>query len=411
MTGDEQESCGDFPALAPPFTVSQPLSADAPLSSEADGFSIGHHKAEAIVDSMQYTSRKVGAAAALVLLCIGATGALADDVDDYISNQMAQQHIPGLSLAVVKDGKPIKLQSYGLANVELNVAATPQTIFKIGSVSKQFIATGVMLLVNDGKVALNDPIGKYLEGAPESWKDITVQHLLTHTSGIVREAPGFDALKLQSDADLIRTAYPLPLRFKPGEKFEYCNVGYFILAEIIHKVAGQEWPVFMEERVFKPLGMNATRATDVTALVPNRADGYAFKAGQLQNAATILALRPSGAFLSNTVDLVKWNAALDSASILPRPLLDLMWTPCKLNDDATRPYGLGWTLDAVGTHRRVHHGGSLPGFRSEYTRWVDDGLSVIVLANGDDAKTDAIALKVAAHYIPNLVPTVPRDPS
>ena len=185
----------------------------------------------------------------------------ADNVDDYVKAEMKRQHIPGVSVAVIKDGKVIKAEGYGMANVELNVPARPETVYKIGSVSKQFIAAGVLLLVQDGKLSLDDKISKFLEGTPDTWREITVQHLLTHTSGIVREAPGFDPLKIQDDAEVIKTAYNLPLRFAPGEKWEYCNVGYFSLAEIIRKVSGKPWSDYLSERLFTPLEMNATRAT------------------------------------------------------------------------------------------------------------------------------------------------------
>ena len=175
----------------------------------------------------------------LLLILTAAVAVRADKVDDYLKAEMLKQHIPGVSLAVVKDGKIIKAEGYGLANLELNVPARPETVFKIGSVSKQFISAGILLLIQEGKISLDDSISKFLEGTPETWKPITVRHLLTHTSGIVREAPGFDPLKVQSDADVIKTAYSLPLRFAPGEKWEYCNVGYFSLAEIIRKVTGK----------------------------------------------------------------------------------------------------------------------------------------------------------------------------
>ena len=220
---------------------------------------------------MTQGSRIVLATTAFVLV-LGGAAAQADAVDDYVASQMRRQYAPGVALAVVKHGKPIRVKSYGLANVELNVPVTSDTVFKIGSVSKQFIATGVMLLVNDGKVELQDKVSKYLEGAPEAWQGITVQHVLNHSSGLVRESPGFAPFQLQSDAEIVRKAYDTPLRFQPGEKFEYCNLGYFISAEIIRKVSGMEWPVFMEQRVFKPLGMNATRATSITAIIPNRAE-------------------------------------------------------------------------------------------------------------------------------------------
>ena len=341
---------------------------------------------------------------AFVLLFAAGVPVRADKIDDYIKAQMERQHIPGLSLVVIKDQQIVKVAGYGLANVELNVPTTPETVFKIGSVSKQFIATGIMLLVQDGKIALDDNVSKFLDGTPETWKPITIRHLLTHTSGIVREAPGFDPLKIQNDADVIKTAYNLPLRFTPGEKYEYCNVGYFTLAEIIRKVSGKPWTEFLRERVFEPLGMNATRATDMTALVPNRANGYVWRDGKLQNAGIYFALRPSGAFLSTVVDLAKWDAALHAAKLLTPATLEQMWTPVKLNNGTTSSYGFGWELGEIRNHKQVNHGGSLPGFRAYLGRFVDDKVTVVVLTNGDGANPSNIAVGVANFFIPGLIP-------
>ena len=341
---------------------------------------------------------------AFVLLLSASVAVRADKVDDYVKSEMQRQHLPGLSLVVIKDQKIVKVQGYGLANIELNVPATPDTVYKIGSVSKQFIATGIMLLVQDGKIKLDDSISQYLDGTPETWKPITVRHLLTHTSGIVREAPGFDPMKVQNDADVIKTAYPLPLRFAPGEKYEYCNVGYFSLAEIIRKVSGKPWGEYLGERVFKPLGMNSTRPTDMRDLVPNRANGYVWRDGKFHNASIYLALRPSGAFLSTVLDLAKWEDALAKEKVLKQSVLDEMWTPVKLNDGKTEAYGYGWQLDDVRGHKLVNHGGSLPGFRAQYARFVDDKVTVVVLTNGDNANAFSIARGVANLYIPNLLP-------
>jgi len=173
-------------------------------------------------------------ASTALFLFLAATGvARADEADNFIRAQMKRQNIPGLSLAVIKDGEIIKAEGYGLANIKLKTPAKPETVYRICSVSKQFIATGIMLLVQEGHLGLDDSIGKYLEGTPSTWNAITIRQLLTHTSGLVREAPGFNPFKVQSDAEVIRTAYPLPLSFAPGEKWEYSNVGYFALAEII----------------------------------------------------------------------------------------------------------------------------------------------------------------------------------
>jgi D-alanyl-D-alanine carboxypeptidase len=341
---------------------------------------------------------------ALVLLLTVTVAVRADKVDDYVKAEMQKQHVPGLSLAVIKDGKIIKVVGYGLANVELNVAARPETVYKIGSVSKQFIAAGIMLLIQEGQVSLDDRVSKFLEGTPDTWKEITVRHLLTHTSGIVREAPGFDPLKIQNDADVIKTAYPSPLRFAPGGKWEYCNVGYFTLAEIIRKVTGKPWGDYLKERLFLPLGMNATRTTSMTEIVQNRANGYGWRDGKLQNASIYLAVRPSGAFLSSVVDLAKWDAALYTDKIFKPSVRDQMWASVKLNNGTSHPYGFGWELDTVGGHKLVHHGGTLPGFRAELARFVADKLTVVVLANGNNAEPDSIALGVAALYIPGLIP-------
>ena len=308
-------------------------------------------------------------------------------------------------MAVVKDGKIVKAEGYGIANIELNVPVRPDTVFKIGSVSKQFISAGILMLAQEGKLSLDDPVSKYLEGTPESWKSITIRHLLTHTSGIVREAPGFDPLKIQSDADVIKTAYSLPLRFTPGEKWEYCNVGYFSLAEIIRKVTGKTWGDYLNDALFKPLEMNATRTTSMTDLIPNRANGYGWRDGKYSNADIYLALRPSGAFLSTVLDLAKWDAALYTERFLKQTTREQMWSEVKLNSGKTYRYGFGWELDSVGGHTLRHHGGSLPGFRAELARYTDDRLTVIVLTNSNNAEPENIAIDVAEFYIPNLIPT------
>ena len=341
---------------------------------------------------------------ALVLLLTVSVAVHADKVDDYVKAQMEKQHVPAVSVVVIKDLKVVKSEGYGMANVELNVPARPDTVYKIGSVSKQFIATGIMLLVEEGKISLDDNIGKFLDGAPDTWKPITVRHLLTHTSGIVREAPGFDPLKIQNDADVIKTAYSLPLRFAPGEKWEYCNVGYFTLAEIIRKVSGKPWQEYLKERVFAPLEMSATRTTTMTDLVPNRASGYVWRNGKLQNADVYFALRPSGAFISTVIDLAKWDAALQTGKILKQSTLEQMWTPVKLNNGTTYPYGFGWELAAISGHKQLNHGGSLPGFRSQLARFVDDKVTVVVLTNGDNANAASIAIGVANFYVPGLLP-------
>jgi D-alanyl-D-alanine carboxypeptidase len=188
---------------------------------------------------------------------------------------------------------------------------------------------------------------------------------------LVREAPGFDFYKTQRDIDVIETAYPVPLRFTPGEKYEYCNLGYFVLAEVIHRVSGKPWADFLKERVFTPLGMTATRVTSLEDIVPNRASGYAWISNTLQNVDDWPAVRPSGAFVSTVLDLAKWEAALLDDRILTQQTKQAMWSPVTLNDGRTFPYGFGWQLDDWPADSRVptgvpmiRHGGSMNGFRA-----------------------------------------------
>lgn len=364
----------------------------------------GNRNAAVIKETMKtvYAERVLLSLLSIFLLVSSASAQTADRVDDFIKAQMQAQHIPGVALAVIKDGKAIKTRGYGLANVETNTPVTTETVFKIGSISKPIIATGIMFLVEDGKISLDDKVSKYLEETPETWKDITVRHLLSHTSGIIREAPGFDGARTQRDADVIRTAYSLPLNFKPGEKYEYSNVGYFSLAEIIHKVTGKPWGEFLSERIFAPLKMNATRTTTFDEIIRHRADAYSFANNKLTNAGITLAVRPSGAFLSTLSDLIKLEAALNGKGFLKPETRKAMWTPFKLNDGKDSIYGLGWRIEEINGVKRIGHGGNLDGFKSFYARFVNEGLTIIVMTNLDQVDFYQLSKDIAAHYIPAL---------
>jgi D-alanyl-D-alanine carboxypeptidase len=340
-----------------------------------------------------------------LVLLVGLSGsASADRIDDYVVAEMGKQQLAGVALAVVKDGKTLKMKTYGLSNLELDTKVKPQTVFKIGSISKQIIATAALLLAEEGKLRTDHPITKYLDGAPASWNAVTINHLLSHTSGLPRESPGYMSLKPQSDADVIKAAYGVSFLFQPGERFEYCNLGYFILAEIIHKASGMPWPEFVKQRIFAPLGMPGSQVTDTTAIVSERASGYAVVNGSRQNAATLLAVRPSGAFMSSLEDLVKWNAALDARKVLPAATWERAWTPVTLNNGSKAPYGLGWYIEDLGRYHMVHHGGSINGFRAQYSRFAEQRFSIIVLANGEAARTDLMALRIAEQFMPGLLP-------
>jgi len=334
-----------------------------------------------------------------------AVAAARDTIDRFVAAEMARMHIPGVSLAVVRAGKVIKTGGYGMADLENGIPVTPETVFKIGSVSKQFLATGIMLLAQDGRLSVDDPVAKHFPGAPDSWGGITLRHFLTHTSGVLREGPAFDPLKVQPDSIVIRSAFASPLEFPTGSKYQYCNVCYFTLADIIARVSGKPWDAFLAERVFRPLGMTATRTTTTTELVAHRARGYAWRDSGYVNAPEFLALRPSGAFLSTVVDLAKWDAALYQDRVLTKSSRDGMWAPVRLTGGSSFGYGFGWQLDSLDGHWQVHHGGSLPGFRAELARFPNDSLTVIVLTNADGARPSEIALGVARIYLSNAALT------
>lgn len=344
----------------------------------------------------------------LAYVLTAAAAAHADPTDDYIKTQLDAFDLPGLSLAVVRNGTIVKAAGYGLADRERRISSTPETVYKIGSVSKQFVASGIMLLVQEKRIGLDDPISKYLDKTPSSWAPITIRHLLTHTSGLVRESPAFSPFRNLSDADLIGAVHPVPLRFAPGEKWEYSNTGYVALAEIIRIAARQPWTEYLQQTIFAPAEMNVTLPTNTTATVPNRAVGYAGDDNK-RKADEWVALRAGGAFLSNVLDLAKWDALLYTDRILNDTSRPEMWTTARLNNASRAEYGLGWHVDAgIGKRRRIWHGGGLPGFTSHYVRYVDDGLSIIVLSNGEDSDMGSIANGVAALHLKTATPAVTR---
>lgn len=335
-----------------------------------------------------------------VFLAFGAVAfAQGDEIDKIVTAEMQRQKVPGVAVAVIRNGKVVKEKGYGIANVELNVPVTTETAFKIGSISKPMIAIGVMKLVEVNKIRLDDPVSKYLSDAPDTWKGIQIRHLLSHTSGIIREAPGFDPFKIQPDHDVIKTAYPAPLVFSVGEKYQYCNVGYFALAEIIARVSGKPWSEYLSDVLFKPLNMSSTRTTSDIELIPNRAGAYSFAGDKLTNAQSFLALRPSGAFFSNLKDMVRFGIALGSDGPVKQTTIDTMMTAFKLNDGTSAPYGLGFQVGTFRGKIRKGHGGSLSGFRSDLSIFPEEKLTIIVLANLETANPGAIAAQIADVYI------------
>jgi len=336
-----------------------------------------------------------------------------DPVDEYIQVEMKKRLIPGLALVVIQNGEVIKTNGYGFANLEHEVPVTPDTVFELASVTKQFTATAVMLLVEEGKIKLDDPIVEYLPNSPEQWKGITVRHLLTHTAGLASLENGFKALNEggartnYTTAQMFEAATKDAISFAPGERWQYSDVGYFLLGMIIEKASGQRYRNFLAARFFKPLGMASTSILNQWTVLKNRAAGYTLRNGQIVNIRRVAQVElPSHYGIFSTVrDLVKWDNALATGKVVTQPSLEQMWTPVKLNSGGSFSYGFGWGLDERRGHRMVTHTG-ITG--TEYTRLPDDKLTVIVLTNLGSGIRDTgvnswgLTKGVAGHFIANL---------
>ena len=329
-------------------------------------------------------------------------------VDEYIRGEIRTQQIPGLSLAVMRNGDIVLAKGYGLANVELQVPVKPETIFQSCSLGKQFTAAAVMMLAEDGKLALNDRIARYFPNAPDAWTNVTVRHLLTHTAGLTRNYPkDFDIRRDYTEDELFKCIAAIPLEYPPGERWTYSNLGYVTLGILIHKVSGEFYGDFLQKRIFGPLGMNMTRIISEEDIIPNRTAGYRLVEGKLKNQQWVsptLNTTADGSLYLSVLDMAKWDAALCTDKLLKKLTLEQMWTPVKLNDGKTQNYGFGWSLAEIHGHRVVEHAGAWQGFEAYIARYLDEKLTIVVLANLVHANLAKIGHTIAALYNPELAP-------
>jgi CubicO group peptidase (beta-lactamase class C family) len=329
-------------------------------------------------------------------------------VDSFIGERMREQKIPGISLAIVKNGAIVATRGYGEANVEHHVPVTAETIFQSGSVGKQFTAAAVMLLVEEGRLALTDSITKYLPDAPASWQPIRVHHLLTHTSGIPDYAVDtFDYRHDATEDQLTRMAYALTLGFEPGAKWEYSNTGYLLLGAIIRAASGKFYGDLLAERVFRPLGMSNARVISEADIVPHRAAGYELVEGQLKNqewVAPSLNTTADGALYLSALDMIAWDKALRAGALLEPASWQQVYTPVRLNSGETYPYGFGWSVSTRAGAPLYSHGGSWQGFRSYIARYLGADVTIILFANLAEADIGELVEGVATIIDPALAP-------
>jgi len=326
-------------------------------------------------------------------------------VDQFIKAEMRRQRIPGLSLAVIRDGRSIVAKGYGLANVEHQIPVKPETVFQSGSIAKQFTATAVMILVEEGKLSLDDKITKYFPDAPETWKPITVRHLLNHTSGMGDYPLEVDLRRDYTEDEYLAFIKKSSLVYQTGAKWDYSNIGYVTLGALIRKVTGKFYSDFLAERVFQPLGMTTARIISEADIVPNRAAGYRLVDGDLKNQEWV---SPStnttadGSFYFTILDLAKWDAALYTDKPLKQSSLAQMWTPVKLDDGTRKAYGFGWSTNEIHNRRIIYHGGAWQGFKSFIVRFPDDKLTIIFFANLWDTKEIKLARGLTAIFYPEF---------
>lgn len=332
-------------------------------------------------------------------------------IDAYLKAEMDRTHVPGVAVAVVQNGNLVFAKGYGLANLEHQVPVRPETVFQSGSTGKQYTAMAVLMLMEEGRLHLDDSIRKHLTDAPRAWRDITIRHLLAHTSGLGDFPPNRDLRKVLSDAELLAYLYQQPSGFAPGTRFHYSNVGYSILGFLIGRVSGQHYGDFLQARVFKPLGMTTARLLDEETLIPHRAAGYLWERGQWRNQSWVSPAFNStadGSLYLTLADVAKWDAALYTERLVKQSTLAQAWTPFRLKDGSESPYNCGWVIRSVNGHRVLEHNGAWQGFMAMITRYVDDRLTVIVFANLLGAPVNMFAHEVARIWNPALAPPPPK---
>jgi CubicO group peptidase (beta-lactamase class C family) len=321
-------------------------------------------------------------------LLVSPTGLAADEIDDYVRAEMASRRIPGVAIVLMDKGQIVKSATYGIANLETNSPVTPQSVFDLASLTKPFTAAAVMMLVEDGKIDLNESVRKYVTGLPAAWESMTVAHLLSHTAGLPslfpEEEEGPPMLEV-SAASQFASLVKMQLRSAPGTRGEYSDPGYFLLGVVIEKVSGKRYGDFLAERIFRPLAMNSTELIDHWKIVRNRVSDYILPRNELLNARRDYQVElPSYFGLRSTIDdLANWERALYEATALKRDTLKRMWTPAKLTDGREnsvggRPYGFGWMLGDFDGHPLAEHSGFTG---TDMLRLLDNGKTVIVLTN------------------------------
>lgn len=316
-------------------------------------------------------------------------------VKPFIDDLRQKHHIPGLSVAILREQEIVLAEGYGWANLEHDVPATADTVYEIASITKLFTATAVMQLAESGRLELSHPIGQYLPHLPKAWRPITIQQLLSHQSGIrsyTEVGQYWQTTRLDiSREELLSYVADLPLDFPPGQKYSYDNTGYYLLGFLIEAVSGRNYGDFLTKHIFRPLGMHNTQVNDPYAIVKNRAAGYSYD--QHSNQIThkpyysTTGTFSAGVLLSTVNDLAKFAQSLYSDLLLTADGRAQMWTPYPSEQENERKFdfslGLGWFLVDHPNGRFAGHNGGIQGFASAFVHLLDSKTTFIVLCNQD----------------------------
>lgn len=346
-------------------------------------------------------------AATAVLLLAMATIACSSRRHDHAAQIDAlmrdyKGNVPGASVLVIHEGLPVVRRSYGMADLEQKIAAAPATNYRLASITKQFTAAAILLLMEDGKLKLDDSIRKWLPSLPEAADPITIRELLTHTSGLIdyEEVIPADTTAQVHDADVLHLLESQQhLYFPAGSAYRYSDTGYSLLSLIVGRVSGQDFATFLRARIFKPLKMQNTVAFEEgISTVAHRAFGYSLQQGQWQRTDQSLtsAVLGDGGIYSSLDDLAKWDAALYDGRLLKPATLKMAFAPATQTDDANVQYGFGWRISG----ESLWHSGETMGFRNVIIRYPKRRLTVIVLSNRNDPETYPVALAIAKLYFP-----------
>ena len=334
-------------------------------------------------------------------------------IDSLASAFIADHQSPSVAIALVRGNDTLAFRAWGKADLENDVAATTRSVYRIGSVTKQFTSSAVMQLVEQGKVKLDDSIATYLPSLPAAWHVVTVRQLLNHTSGI----PSYTGVgpawvrrwgEVMPPDTLVALTAKLPMDFAPGTKWSYDNSGYVVLGMLIEKVAGRAWGTDLAERFFKPLGLTGTSNCLVQPVIAGRAAGYAAAGTGWSNAPFLEMSQPyaAGALCSTVGDLLAWNRALHGGKVVSAASYQLMTTPSGAAATAQLKYGFGLARDTMAGHAIISHGGGINGFITA-NAWVPDlSLSVTVLTNSGSARADQLMAQLVrvGAGVPILLP-------